>query len=428
MSADVTLPDDGRNDPVPPDARIVVVGAGHAAGRFAERLRHFGHDGEILLIGEEEFPPYERPYLSKTVLTDPEEPAFPAILPPDADIRHVAGTRVVSIDRAGRTVMLAGGGQEPWDALVLATGMRPRTLECLDGLGGPFIALRSLSDARRLRGMLRPGAAVVIIGAGFIGLEVASSLRGAGIGVEIVDTMRHPLGRALPPVLGDALAGRHRAHGVRFHFGCSVVAAALRREGITLTLDDGSEIHADVVIQGIGGIANDDLARDCGIEVAGGALVNTHGRTSDTSVWAIGDVARRRDALGNPGLRLESWRNAEDSAARAAAAIRGLARSGESDAHYFWSDQLGGRIQMFGLPDPAAVLHDCGMPFMPGYAAFFLRDGRLRQAITVDAPAVQRMARKLLRGGGEVAASDLAALGMSCRAAEDAVRVGVGAT
>ncbi|MCL4067119.1 FAD-dependent oxidoreductase [Pseudomonas sp. GX19020] len=393
-------------------ARIVVIGSGHSAGRLIGQLKSLGHRGQIVLIGEEAHPPYERPWLSKTMLTEPEEPAIPGVLSDTDGVTHLPLRRAVAIDRAAGRVRLDDGSDEAYDILVLATGLAPRRLAIFDGMEDRVLCLHKLDEARALRARLARGGGLALIGAGFIGLEVASSARQLGLAVDIVETAPLPLMRALPAALGRQIADLHAAEGSRLHLGTGLQSAETEAGSLRLSLTNGHRISAETVVLGMGGTAQDGLARDSGLDTADGVLTDATGRSSDPQIYAIGDVARcRSDENGQNGIRLESWRNAEDSAIAAAAAILDAPPPPPPGAPSFWTEQLGQRIQFIGQPVADGELWQSGEAFRPGYGAFLMRDDCLHQAVFVNAPKVMRAAREAFRRDGRIAADTLSALG-----------------
>ncbi|MBV1704116.1 MAG: FAD-dependent oxidoreductase [Hyphomicrobiales bacterium] len=341
--------------------RVVVVGAGEAGARAAMALREAGHVGEVVLLGAEAHAPYERPPLSKAAIVD-DEPAFPAIAAA-ADlagrgVEHRRGATVVAIDRAAGEVALADGGRVPYGRLILATGAEPRRL-AIPG-GEHALTLRDWGDAARIRRHLAPGARLCVIGAGFIGLELAASARARGCAVSVIEPLPRPLVRAVPAPLAERLAARHRAEGVDLRCGIGVASIAVERDGepFTIALTDGTTLGADLVVAGIGASPRVELAKAAGLAIDNGIAVDGAMRTSDPRVFAIGDCASYPLALlDGRRVRLESWRNAQQQGERAARAIAGdePGVAAPSDAvPWFWSDQYDLHLQIAGLPDGAA--------------------------------------------------------------------------
>jgi 3-phenylpropionate/trans-cinnamate dioxygenase ferredoxin reductase component len=323
--------------------RIVIVGAGLAGGRCAQTLRAEGFDGAITLVGDEPHLPYERPALSKAFLagrrTDPT--LQPASHWADREIRLQLGTSVEQIDTAAglaRTTV----GDLGWDALVLATGARPRRLPDLTGSG--VHVLRTLDDAAQLRKELVPGRRLAIIGAGFVGAEVASTAVELGVDVAIVDAGSLPFERVLGPEVGRLLAARYRAHGVELRLETHIEAARRGRKGgvRALALSDGAELACDLVLVAVGAEPAGEL-----LDAHAGIETDQAGRTATPHVYACGDVA----APWHPGLghlRLEHWTSAASTAAAVARTI--VRREPEpAPTPYFWSDQFGLRLQYVGF-------------------------------------------------------------------------------
>ncbi|MFN8124318.1 MAG: FAD-dependent oxidoreductase [Thermoleophilia bacterium] len=353
---------------------VLIVGAGLAGARCAEALRAYGFAGDILLAGDEPFPPYERPALSKTVITDGHDLADVALRPDDAwasrgiDLRTAA--EVISVDLDARTAV---AGDEPvaWRRLVVATGARARRLPGTPPVDGVH-HLRTLADARELRRRLGPGTRMVLIGAGFVGAELASSARGLGTEVHVVEVEELPLGRVLGPEAGARVADRMRMAGVHLHMGAMVeeiVAGAGRVRAVRLR--GGGEIPCDEVVVGIGAVPNTELLGGrLPLAMDGGIVTDEAGRTEVDGVFACGDVASlwRRD-IGRHA-RLEHWSAAAESARAVAAAIAG-ADIPSPGIPYVWSDQFGWRLQMVGHPTGESVIDD----EPDGFTVRYLGDG-----------------------------------------------------
>lgn len=338
-------------------AQIVIVGGGQAGGWVARTLRDQGHGGPIVLIGDEPHPPYERPPLSKGLLLGSATPESTHLFPGEAwtklRVDHRAGTRVARIDRAARRAALSDGTSIDYAALVLATGARVRRLP-LDGatLQGVHY-LRDLADSAAIAADLgRPGR-LLVIGGGWIGLEVASAARKRGRAVTLVEAAPKLCGRALAPDLADHLAAIHAAHGVELRLGAAV--ARLEGDGrvARAVFKDGVALDVDAVVIGIGVQPNAELAAEAGLDIDttnGGIVVDEHGRTADPAIFAAGDVASHPNALVGRRIRLESWENAQNQAIHVAKAILGRAEQPYAEVPWFWSDQHDVNIQLIGLP------------------------------------------------------------------------------
>jgi 3-phenylpropionate/trans-cinnamate dioxygenase ferredoxin reductase component len=353
---------------------VVIVGAGLAGSRCAETLRAEGFDGRVVLIGEEPTPPYERPALSKEFLAgererlDLRQPEFWA----EQEIELVLGRRVERVDPAGL------GGVE-WDALVLATGARARRLP---DLPASVHTLRTRADADALRAELSPGSRLGIVGAGFIGGEVASTARKLGVEVTLVDMAEAPLERVLGREVGDLLAARYEEHGVDLRVGTGLAGFVIGAGGdvSALELTDGSTVACDSVLLAIG------AEPDGGLAAAGrdGIPTDECGRTSFTGVYACGDVANTlRPSLGRQA-RVEHWTSAAGQAAAVARAILGR-ETPYDDVPYFWSDQFGLRLQHVGHAEHwrSVEIEGDSESFSARYVG---QDGTLAAALLVNRP------------------------------------------
>ncbi len=378
-------------------AGAVIVGAGQAGFQAAWSLREAGYPDPIVLVGDERRPPYGRPPLSKQAL------APGAVLQPLRPDRFYADQAVDlriddparRIDAEARTVALASGRELPYEHLVLATGAAPRELPVpgteLDGV----VALRTAEHAEDLARRLADCTRAVVVGGGFIGLEVAAAARARGIDVTVVEAQDRLLARALSPEVAAHLAEMHRAAGVALRFGAGV-ERILGADGTVagVRLSDGVELAAELVVVGIGVTPNVALAEAAGLPTRDGIVVDRSLRTSDPAIWAIGDCARF--PLDDGGdVRIESVQNATDHARLVAAAI--VTGEGAYDAvPWFWSDQYGTRLQIAGLGDGSDLTVVRGDGGADGLSAFRFRDGRLLAVESVGRPKDHMAARKLL--------------------------------
>jgi 3-phenylpropionate/trans-cinnamate dioxygenase ferredoxin reductase subunit len=388
-------------------ASIVIVGAGQGGAMAAAALRGLGYGGRLTLVGREPHPPYERPPLSKAVLRDAQADAAGAIHPPafyaEQDIALIQGVDAVAIDRVRREVRLANGAALPYDRCLLATGGDARQLPAAPRGTAGVHYVRTLDDARRLRDGLRPGWRVVIVGGGFLGLEVASTALDTGADVAVVETADRLIANALPAPISAWLAARATASGVTLHLGARIASLSLdsTQAPAGLVLNDGQVLHADAIVVAIGLVPEVDLARAAGLELDpqnGGVRVDAHCRSSDPHILAIGDCAsQHRDCLGRHA-RLESWQNANEQARVAAAA---MLEQEPAPAPYpwFWTDQFGCNIQMLGLPAPdlAYVCRGSAEPGEPAPKLIWLghRDGIPVHGVAVNAPGDLRQLRVL---------------------------------
>ena len=384
--------------------RIVVVGASLAGLRAAEALRGRGFDGELTLVGDEPHPPYDRPPLSKQVLQgswEPEQTFFRRDKGYEAlglDLR--LGVRATSVDLRARRVALAAGAQLAYDRLIIATGARVRTLPGIAPRPGLFV-LRSLDDAIALRQALAQATRVAIVGAGFIGLEVAASCRARGLPVAVVEFHPVPLSPILGPTLGGMVAALHRDHGVDLRTGVSVTGVLGDSRVAGIALSDGSRIDADVVVVGIGVAPNTEWLEGSGLTLDDGIVCNGFGEAAP-DVYAAGDVARVENRWHGNAPRIEHWTNAVEQAVHAAEhALAGpAAGTSFSSVPYFWSDQYDRKIQFIGRARP----HD-EVAIVDGaladrrLTALFRSGDRLVGCLAVNQPGSIVRYRKLLSGG-----------------------------
>jgi 3-phenylpropionate/trans-cinnamate dioxygenase ferredoxin reductase subunit len=376
---------------------VVIVGAGLAGSRCAETLRAEGFDGRILLVGDEDLPPYERPALSKEYLAGESDKLElrPRAHWGEREIELVLGHRVERLDLDRRTY--AGG--PPADALVVATGARARVLPGPTPPG--VLTLRTVADADRLRDELSNARRLAIVGAGFVGAEVASTARALGVNVTLIDLTPTPLARVLGEAAGEVLARRYRAHGVDLRMGVGLSRIRTGGDGRVeaLELADGSVVDCDVALIAIGALPTSELLGGdrAGIET------DASGRTAHPGVFACGDVASAwRPSMG-AHVRVEHWTSAAGQAAAVAHTILGRARPYD-DLPYFWSDQFGLRLQHVGHP------HGWETTAIEGDESSFCvrfhdREGRLLGALVANRPReIGPLRREVLAGAQALAA------------------------
>ena len=384
----------------------VIVGAGQAGAHAAVAMRSAGMTGRVVLVGAEPHAPYERPPLSKAMLTDDPPPApgwfFPAARYAELGIEVRTGTAARAIDLAAARVELADGQRLPYDRLLLATGGRARRLGVPGGERA--LTLPTLDDARALRARLRPGVRVACIGAGVIGLEVAASAHARGCAVTVIEAAVAALGRCTTPAMADWVAALHRRAGVALHFGAAV--AAIAPDAVVCA--DGLRVPADLVVAGIGMVRNTELAAAAGLAVDNGIVVDEFGRASAAGVYAAGDVAAFWQQRLGRRLRLESWRHAQDQGIAVGRTMAGVAAPYD-EVPWFWTDQHGHTIQVAGLPADAVRSVLRGAPTDASFCAFHLdAAGRVVAATGVDAPREVRAAMALIRAGAAVDPARLA--------------------
>jgi len=392
-------------------SKVVIVGAGQAGYHAASALRSAGFAGEVELLGEEPGLPYQRPPLSKSYLRDPRSEDI--VFRPrkyycdhgiDVRVRH----RVAAIDRARHQVVLDTGEPRPYDHLVLATGARPRGLPVdgahLDGV----VHLRTREDADRLGSRLAAASEVAIVGAGFIGLELASVASELGVRATVLELAPGAMTRAVSEPTARFFVEQHEARGVRFRFTTSV-ARVVGTDGVVtgLVTDHGDVVAADLVVVGIGVVPNTGLAERAGLPLANGIQVDAHLLTSDPAISAIGDCAAFPSRHGAGLVRLESVQNATDQARYVAGRING-SREPYAAVPWFWTDQAGFKLQIAGLTAGHDTCIVRGSVEDGSFSVLCFRGERFLGAESVNRVADHMKVRKLLSRGGTVSRDDAA--------------------
>jgi 3-phenylpropionate/trans-cinnamate dioxygenase ferredoxin reductase component len=385
-------------DPKMSSYPVVIAGAGHAGVQADASLREDGFDGEIVLLSDEQDLPYQRPPLSKAFLEGEMDihglPLRAEAYFRDQRIDLRLGVGATRIDRAVQRVGTSDGKAIRYGHLILATGARRRRLEAPGAeLLGVF-TLRTIADATRIRERLGPGRKVVVIGAGFIGLEIAATATGLGADVTVVEIAR-PMGRAVSTVMSDFFLDAHVGFGAKLRIGRGVTAitSAGKAKGVVLT--DGEVLPADLVIVAVGVVAEDQLARDCGLECANGVVVDAHLQTSDPAISAIGDCADFPHAALGFRTRLESIQNAVDQAKCVAARLAGKPAPYDALA-WFWSDQGDLKLMIAGLPHGVDTWVVRGDPAARAFSTFGFRDGKLAVVESVNRAADHAAAKRII--------------------------------
>lgn len=386
--------------------RIVIVGASLAGLRAAETLRAEGFAGSITLVGDEGRAPYDRPPLSKQVLRgdwDADRVSLSAGHDDALDLTWERGVAATALDLEWRTVALADGRTLPYDGLVIATGARPRHIPGIEHLPGVH-ALRTLDDALAVRDALDAGASrVLVVGAGFIGAEVAASCRERGAEVTMVEPLAAPLARVLGPEMGEVVADLHRDHGVdlRLETGVSAITAGESGPPLQVALTDQTTVEADVVVVGIGVIPNTEWLHESGLLIEDGVLCDAT-TLAAPGVVACGDVARWPNPLFGEVMRVEHWEHALDMGAHAARRLLAGDQAGEPFAPvpFFWSDQYDRKIQLAGRVRPTDEIQVvAGSVADRKFCALYGRDGRVVGALALNMPArVIRYRRQIAEG------------------------------
>ena len=363
---------------------IVIVGAGQAAAQLAQSLRQGGYKDPIRMIGDEPYAPYQRPPLSKKFLT--ERPAAETLFFRPESFWATQGvvtdfnTPVLAIDRANKRVALKDG-EAPYDILFLSTGTRARDLP-LPGanLDGVF-SLRKIDDVRRLRSPLDAARRVVIVGGGYIGLEVAAVARSEGREVTVLEAEERVMKRVTSPVISHFMQDFHRSRGVDIRLGARLAAIEGGAKVAQVKLADGTMLPADLVLLAVGAQPNEDLAAEAGISCQDGIVVDEHGRTSDAAIHAAGDCTRFPSRRYGRALRLECVQNAIDQAKAVASEILGKPQFYDP-VPWFWSDQYELKLQMAGLSDGYDEATTVGEVAAARFSVEYRRNGKL---IAVDA-------------------------------------------
>ncbi len=385
---------------------VVIIGAGHAGGAAAGFLRQYGFEGHITLVGAEPYLPYQRPPLSKAWLKGEASlddlylrgDTFYA----DQNIDAHVNTQAVSIDRTGKTVTLLGGITLPYNHLIIATGSKARPFPAPGADRVPHHLLRTLDDAEALKNALRPGHRIGLIGAGYVGLEVAASARYLGCEVTVFERESRILARVASQALSDFFTEMHMGRGVGIFTEAGITELSLGDGDKKIVhLADGRSHEFDLLLVGIGALANDDLAAQAGLAIANGIIVDEQARTSDADIFAIGDVTSRTLPIYDGRFRLESVPNALEQAKQAAAAITGY-KPPVVETPWFWSDQYEFKLQIAGLLRPGCRALVRGDPASGAFSVFHLdADNHLLTAECVSKPA-DFMAAKLLIAKGTV--------------------------
>lgn len=383
---------------------VVVLGAGQAGLQVAASLRELGYQGDVTLVGDEPFAPYQRPPLSKAYLagTAPEAMLFmqePAYFEQHR-IAFTPGDAAVAVDRELRQVDLASGAYLTYDHLVFATGTRNRSLPCVEGEMAGVLSLRTLDDARALAGGIASAQNIVVIGAGFLGLEAATVATGMGRSVRVIEAGPRALGRVVSEPVSAIVRRAHEARGVCFDFDAAVVALH-GTDGVVsaVELQSGERIPADLVLVSIGVVPNSELAAAAGLWVHNGIVVDRELLTEDPAISAIGDCAAFPFASEDDRMvRLESVQNAVDQARCVAERIMGQSQPYDQ-VPLFWSDQAGLRLQIAGLTCGGEHAVVRGDPTGSAFSVFCYRDGRLVAVESVSRLPDHMQARKLLRAG-----------------------------
>lgn len=379
----------------------VVIGGGVGGGTAALALRAEGFTGRVVVVCDEDRPPYSKPPLSKGVLRGQESPDRTALRPQDwyekKDIELITGVAAERIDRGTKTVHLEDGRELPYDKVLIATGGSARRLPGTDGIPG-VLSLRTVEDSLAIGEKLKPGARVVVVGGGFIGAEVAASAVQMGCDVTVLEGLELPLQRMMPQILGQLYMRMHREQGVDFRTSVAITDFEHGPDGIVANAADGGRYPADVVVVGIGMVPNDDIGAQAGLEVSNGIVVDGQCRTSDPDIFAIGDVANMPHPLIGERRRVEHWQNAQHQAKVAAKNMCG-GHEEFREVPWVWSDQYDVTIQITGVPEPLDKVYLRGDVEAWDFSAVFVRDGILRGCVAYNRTDDVRAVRRIITDG-----------------------------
>lgn len=387
--------------------QIVLIGGGQAAAQAVQSLRMGGYTGRLILVGDEPVLPYQRPPLSKAYMKGEfaEERLFfkPGAWYEDNGVELILSTRAVKIDRAAQVVELEHGGTLNYDALILCTGSRPRALPVKGADLENVFDLRGLADVERIQPNMVTGRKLVIVGAGYIGLEAAAVARQMGLEVTVLEMADRVLARVTSPTMSAFYEKEHRAQGVTILTGAQLDHLEGKDGKVSAAvLADGTSIPADIVLAGIGILPNIELAKDAGLTIDNGIATDRDAHTSDPRIFAAGDCASRPLVhFGRTG-RLESVHNAIEQGKLAAAAILGKPRPPE-DCPWFWSDQYDLKLQIAGLNQGHDEIVVRGNPDERKFAVFYLRNGTLIAVDAVNSPPEFLASKKLIMTGAKIA-------------------------
>ncbi|GAB5458367.1 MAG: FAD-dependent oxidoreductase [Henriciella sp.] len=381
---------------------VIIIGAGQAAAQASISLRSFGYDGSLTIIGDEPFIPYQRPPLSKAYMKGDmsEERLYfkPSSWYQDQSIDLILSDTVTQLDTKTKTVRLKRGRELNYDKLILATGARPRPMTIPGADLGNVFYLRTLSDVKNIRPHMTHETKLVIVGAGYIGLEAAAVAQTLGLNVTVLEMADRVLARVAGSTTSDFYETTHREHGVDIRTGAQVAALRGDHDVTHVQLSDGNLIEANIVLIGIGILPNKELAQEAGITCAEGVVTDRDSRTSDPDVFAAGDCAQRPIIYLDRSGRLESVHNAIEQGKLAAAAITGNSRPIE-DCPWFWSDQFDYKLQIAGLSNGFDTEVLRGYPQDGKFSVFYFKQERLIAVDAINSPPEFIVSKKLISAG-----------------------------
>ncbi len=384
---------------------IVIIGAGHAGGQAATTLRQKGFEGRIIMIGDEPYVPYERPPLSKALLAGDIEVERTYLKKPnwyeDKDVELRTNTRATSVDPAAKSVTLDDGAVLSYDKLLLATGTRVRTLDLPGADLDNIFYLRAIDDTFAIKDRLTPSSRLVIVGGGYIGLEVAAVAVKMGCTVTVVEGLDRVMSRVVCPEVSAFYNDVHTQAGVDIKTGMGVSAFEGNGKVEKVVCADGNAFDADIVVIGVGVVPNVELAEECGLVVDNGIVVDEFAATSDPSIWAAGDCTNHPNSLLGRRLRLESVQNAVDQAKTAVGSMLGEPKE-YAEVPWFWSDQYDLKLQIVGLSEPGDEVVVRGDPADRKFSIIYLRDGVFTAINTINNVKDFMASKKIIAAGRKI--------------------------
>lgn len=389
---------------------FVIIGASQAGGWVAQTLRNEGFEGNVILIGEEPYLPYERPPLSKAALlgevTVDSTYFWQQEALDEANIEVRLNTRVTAIDRDAKEIEIEGGDHIAYDKLAITTGARVRKLP-IEGADLPGVFyLRTMGDTLAIRDAAKDGATAMIVGGGWIGLECAATLTKLGCKSVVVEAADRLCGRAVTPEISDWMLKFHTDHGVDVRLSTGLEKFEGNGQLERAVLPGGDTIDCSIAVVGIGVIANVELAQDAGLKIDNGIVVDDRACTSDPDIVAAGDVANHPNGLLERRIRLESYENAQNQGITAGKAMLDKAEP-YSEIPWFWSDQFDANLQMIGLPQDWDETATRGDQDSNEFVTFYLKNGMIDGAISVNNPRDLRVGKRLMQGKKQVSAAEL---------------------
>ena len=397
---------------------IVIVGAGHCAGQLAARLRAEGFEGEVVMVGDEPHPPYQRPPLSKQFVAGEVELDRVYLRPREfydsSDVALRLGSRVTAIDRGAGTIALEDGERIGYDRLVLAAGARPRALPVPGTDLAGVTYLRHLGHAHGIRESILPGRRLAVVGGGYIGLELAAVAVTAGMSVAVLEMEPRLMSRVVAEPVSEFYQRLHRDRGVDVRTGVRVVGFEGGDRVERVLLEGGDALETDLVVVGVGVVPNDELAADAGLATDDGIVVDEFGRTEDPDIYAAGDCTRHPSALYGRSVRLESVHNAMAQAKVVAANLCGK-QTVYDEVPWFWSDQYDVKLQIAGLSQGHDEIVIRGRPDAGAFTVFYLADGVVIAADTVNGMRDHMACRALVTRRARVPREDLADTGIELK-------------